>query len=187
MREYLKKAIPRAPESDEAVRAVVTEILDAVRREGDAAVRRYSEKLDRWSPASFRLSPGEIERGVAAVSPEDRARIDYSRDQIAAFARRQRASITEFEVELQDGVRLGQRLIPVDSVGAYVPGGRYPLVASALMSITTAKVAGVRRVIACSPPSSPGTANAGGGIYPATLYAMLSRVCPRAPRGPDPK
>jgi sulfopropanediol 3-dehydrogenase len=174
MREYLKKAVPRAPESVEAVRAVVAEILDAVRREGDAAVRRYSEKLDRWSPAAFRLSPGEIERGVAAVSPEDRARIDYSRDQIAAFARRQRASITEFEVELQDGVRLGQRLIPVDSVGAYVPGGRYPLLASALMSITTAKVAGVRRVIACSPPSPPGTTNAGGGIYPATLHAMVS-------------
>ena len=75
MREYLKKALPRAPESAEAVRAVVAEILDAVRREGDAAVRRYSEKLDRWSPAAFCLSPGEIERGMAAMSQEDRARI----------------------------------------------------------------------------------------------------------------
>jgi sulfopropanediol 3-dehydrogenase len=100
--------------------------------------------------------------------------IDYCRDQIAAFARRQRTSLTEFEVELQDGVRLGQKLIPVATVGAYVPGGRYPLVASALMSITTAKVAGVGRVIACSPPSPLSAANPGGGIYPATLYAMVA-------------
>jgi sulfopropanediol 3-dehydrogenase len=168
MREYLKKATPRTPESDEAVRRTVEEILGAVRAEGDAAVRRYSEKLDRWSPPAFRLSAADIERSIAGVSTDDRAKIDYCREQIAAFARRQRASLSEFEVELQPGVRLGQRLIPVDSVGAYVPGGRYPLVASALMSITTARVAGVRRVIACSPPSP------GGSIYPATLYAMVA-------------
>jgi sulfopropanediol 3-dehydrogenase len=168
MREYLKKAVARSPESDEAVRRTVEEILGAVRAEGDPAVRRYSETLDRWSPPSFRLSAADIERSVAGVSADDRAKIDYCREQIAAFARRQRASLTEFEVELQPGVRLGQRLIPVDSVGAYVPGGRYPLVASALMSITTAKVAGVRRVIACSPPSP------GASIYPATLYAMVA-------------
>ena len=174
MREYLKKAVARPAESDEAVRAVVAEILGAVRQEGDAAVRRYSEKLDRWSPASFKLSAAEIEAAVAGVGAEDRAMIDYCRDQIAAFARRQRASLTEFEVELQDGVRLGQKLIPVATVGAYVPGGRYPLVASALMSITTAKIAGVGRVIACSPPSPVSAANPGGGIYPATLYAMVA-------------
>jgi sulfopropanediol 3-dehydrogenase len=174
MREYLKKAVPRPPESDAAVKSVVTEILNAVRAEGDAAVRRYSEKLDRWSPKSFKLSPEEIDAAVALLSADDRATIDYCRDQIAAFARRQRASIAEFEVELQDGVRLGQRLIPVASVGAYVPGGRYPLVASALMSITTAKVAGVGRVVACSPPSPVSAANPHGGIYPATLYAMLA-------------
>jgi sulfopropanediol 3-dehydrogenase len=174
MLEYLKKAVARPAESDEAVRAVVDEILGAVRREGDAAVRRYSEKLDRWSPVSFKLSAGEIKTAVAGVGADDRAMIDYCRDQIAAFARRQRASLTEFEVELQDGVRLGQKLIPVATVGAYVPGGRYPLVASALMSITTAKVAGVGRVIACSPPSPVSAANPGGGIYPATLYAMVA-------------
>ena len=168
MREYLKRAVARTPESDEAVRRTVEEILGAVRAEGDAGVRRYSEKLDRWSPPSFRLSAADIERSIAGVSADDRAKIDYSREQIAAFARRQRASLSEFEVELQPGVRLGQRLIPVDSVGAYVPGGRYPLVASALMSITTAKVAGVRRVVACSPPSGS------GAIYPATLYAMVA-------------
>ena len=174
MLEYLKKAVARPAESDEAVRAVVGEILGAVRQEGDAAVRRYSEKLDRWSPVSFKLSAAEIEAAIAGIGADDRAMIDYCRDQIAAFARRQRASLTEFEVELQDGVRLGQKLIPVATVGAYVPGGRYPLVASALMSITTAKVAGVGRVMACSPPSPVSAANPGGGIYPATLYAMIA-------------
>ena len=173
MLEYLKKAVLRPAESDEAVRAVVAEILGAVRREGDVAVRRYSEKLDRWSPVSFKLSAAEIEAAIAGIGADDRAMIDYCRDQIAAFARRQRASLTEFEVELQDGVRLGQKLIPVATVGAYVPGGRYPLVASALMSITTAKVAGVGRVMACSPPSPVSAHNPGGGIYPATLYAMV--------------
>jgi len=174
MREYLKKAAPKPPESDEAVRRTVAEIIAAVRQEGDAAVRRYSEKLDHWSPASFKLSPVQIERAMARVSAEDGKTIEYCRDQIAAFARRQRESIGEFEVEQQDGVILGQRLIPVDSVGAYVPGGRYPLVASALMSIATAKVAGVRRVIACSPPSPVGGAGEERGIYPATLYAMIA-------------
>ncbi len=174
MREYLKKGVPRAPESDAAVRAVVAEILEAVRQEGDAAVRRYSEKLDRWSPASFKLSAADIEAAVAILSADDRGKIDYCRDQIAAFARHQRASLSEFEVELQEGVRLGQRLIPVATAGAYVPGGRYPLVASALMSVTTAKAAGVGRVIACSPPSPVGAANPRGGIYPATLYAMVA-------------
>src|SRR5262245_46052418 len=174
MREYVKKATPRAPDSDEAVRAVVAEIIGAVQREGDAAVRRYSERLDHWSPARFQLSPAEIERAVDRVSADDRKAIDYCRDQIAAFARRQRESLSEFEVEQQDGVILGQRLIAVDSVGAYVPGGRYPLVASALMSITTAKIAGVRRVIACSPPSPTGSQQGERGIYPATLYAMIA-------------
>ena len=126
MLEYLKKAVARPAESDEAVRAVVGEILGAVRQEGDAAVRRYSEKLDRWSPFSFKLTAAELEAAIAGVGADDRAMIDYCRDQIAAFARRQRASLTEFEVELQDGVRLGQKLIPVATVGAYVPAGGIP-------------------------------------------------------------
>lgn len=172
MREYLKKAEPRAAASDAQVQTVVAEILGAVREEGDAAVRRYSERLDRWAPPSFRLSPADIEATIAAVSAEDRRQIDYCHRQIAAFAERQKASLHEFSVELQDGIELGQRLIPVASVGAYVPGGRYPLVASALMSITTARAAGVGRVIACSPPSPAGAANPRRGIYPATLYAM---------------
>jgi len=172
MREYLKKAVPRPPEDDAAVRQTVSEILTAVRDRGDKAVREWSERLDRWSPPAFRLSQADIESAIARVSVEDRRVIDYCRDQIAAFARRQRESLREFDVELQPGIRLGQRLIPVQSVGAYVPGGRYPLVASALMSIVTAKVAGVDRIVACSPPTPPDTTPR--GIYPATLYAMFA-------------
>jgi sulfopropanediol 3-dehydrogenase len=172
--DYLKKAAPRAPESDEAVRRTVSEIRDDVRAHGDAAVRAWSERLDRWSPPAFRLSPEAIDRAVKLVSNDDRAKIDYSRAQITAFAERQRASLTAFEAEIAPGVRCGQRLIPVDAVGAYVPGGRYPLVASALMSIATARAAGVRRIVACSPPSPTGAANGAGGIYPATLYAMVA-------------
>jgi sulfopropanediol 3-dehydrogenase len=173
MREYLKKAAPRPAGRDEDVRRTVSDILRAVRQRGDAAVREYSEKLDTWSPASFRLSAAEIEAGVTRLSADDRAVIDYCRSQVAAFAARQRAELTEFEVELQPGVRLGQKLIPVGSVGAYVPGGLYPLVASALMSITTAKAAGVSRVIACSPPTPAGRPGP-RSIYPATLYAMVA-------------
>jgi sulfopropanediol 3-dehydrogenase len=172
MREFLKKAVPRAAEDDEMVRRTVAEILRAVRERGEAAVREHSARLDRWSPASFRLSAAEIEAGVARVSADDRRLIDYCRDQIAAFATHQRRTLSELEVELQPGVRLGHRLIPVASVGAYVPGGRYPLVASALMSIATAKVAGVGRVVACSPPTPAGEEPR--SIYPATLYAMVA-------------
>src|SRR2546421_4609778 len=123
MREYLKKAVPRPPEDDAAVRQTVSDILDAVRDRGDKAVREWSERLDRWAPPAFRLSQSEIESAIARVSIDDRRVIDYCRDQIAAFARRQRESLREFDVELQPGVHLGQRLIPVQSVGAYVPGG----------------------------------------------------------------
>ena len=172
MREYLKKAVPRPPEDDEAVRRTVAEMLTSIRERGDAAVREHSERLDRWAPRAFRLSPGEIDEQIAALSADDRRTIDLCRDQIAAFARAQRARLADFDVQLSPGVTLGQKLIPVQSVGAYVPGGRYPLVASALMSVVTAKVAGVPRVVACSPPTPPD--RGARGIYPATLYAMTA-------------
>ena len=104
MRDYLKKAVPRAPEDDVVVRQIVSDILKAVRERGDKAVHEYSEKLDRWSPPTFRLSRGEIESAIARVSLDDRRVIDYCRDQVAAFARRQRESLREFDVELQPGV-----------------------------------------------------------------------------------
>src|SRR2546422_4647100 len=112
MREYLKKAVPRPPEDDAAVRQTVSEILGAVRERGDKAVREWSERLDRGAPPAFRPSQSEIETAIGRVSVEDRRVIDYCRDQIAAFARRQRESLPEVDVELQPGGHPRPRLNP---------------------------------------------------------------------------
>jgi sulfopropanediol 3-dehydrogenase len=134
------------------VEGVVTEIIDAVRARGDEALREYSARLDSWEPESFRLSADERERLVASVPDDVIEDTRFCQNQVRRFAEAQRATVTDFEVETLPGVRLGQRNIPVNSVGAYVPGGRYPMVASAHMSVITAKVAGVPRVVACTPP-----------------------------------
>ena len=147
------------------VRDVVSEIIAAIRQDGDAALRRYSEQLDGWSPESFRLSDREIEDCVAQVPQQTIEDIRFCQDQVRAFARAQRDSMHDFEIETIPGVRLGQRLIPINNAGAYVPGGRYPMVASAHMSIVTAKVAGVGRVAACTPPLN-------GSPPAATVTAM---------------
>jgi sulfopropanediol 3-dehydrogenase len=152
--EYLKRAA--APLStaagDPDVAKVVSEVIADVRERGDVAVRQYSEKFDRWSPPDFRLSPDEIERIVDKVDPRVLDDIRTVQRNVRDFAGHQRDSLTDFEVEAQPGVFLGQRSIPVGSVGAYVPGGRYPLVASAHMTVATATVAGVENIIACTPP-----------------------------------
>lgn len=150
--------------SDE-VSAAVAEIIAGVRTRGDEAVREYSERFDRWSPEQFRLTPDQVERIVAGVPAGVQEDIRAAQANIAAFARAQRESLRDFEVETMPGVFLGQRNIPVSSVGAYIPGGRYPLVASAHMTILTAKVAGVGRVIACTPPIR-------GEVPAATIAAM---------------
>jgi sulfopropanediol 3-dehydrogenase len=143
----------------------VGQVIEDIRREGDAAVRRYSERFDGWSPASFRLAPDEVSDIVATVPSQVIDDIRFVQDQVRRFAEHQLASMSEFEVETLPGVRLGQRHIPVRAVGAYVPGGRYPLVASAHMTIVTANVAGVDRVAACTPPI-------GGQVPAATIAAM---------------
>ncbi len=147
------------------VAAVVSDVIDDIRRNGDEAVRRYSEKFDSWSPPSFRLDEEQIEAIVAGADDQVIADIRFVQDQVRSFARHQRASMTDLEVETLPGVRLGQRHVPVTSSGAYVPGGRYPLTASAHMTIVTAKVAGVERVVACTPPIR-------GEIPAATIAAM---------------
>jgi sulfopropanediol 3-dehydrogenase len=134
------------------VRATVTGILDNVKARGDDAVRELSQKFDRWSPASFRLSAGEIEACLAALGPEVLDDIRFAQAQIRGFAEVQKAALKDVEVETLPGVILGHKSIPVQAVGCYVPGGQYPMVASAHMSVVTAKVAGVPRVIACAPP-----------------------------------
>ncbi|WP_433136218.1 histidinol dehydrogenase [Actinomadura nitritigenes] len=163
----LKKPMPKeqVAQNLEEVGDRVKAIIADVRDRGDAAVRDYSERFDRWSPASFRLSPEEIERIVAGVPRQVLDDIAFVQDQVRGFAQRQRDSMTEFEAETLPGVRLGQRHIPVAAAGAYVPGGRFPLTASAHMTVVTAKVAGVPRVSACTPPIR-------GEIPAATVAAM---------------
>jgi sulfopropanediol 3-dehydrogenase len=142
----------RQGQDDDAVASVVDEIISAVAAEGDAAVRRYSARLDRWEPQSFRLDDDDIAASLDRVPAQVLDDMAFGQEQVRTFARAQRATLTDLEVETLPGVRLGHRHIPIERVGAYVPGGRYPMVASAHMSIVTAKVAGVERVAACTPP-----------------------------------
>ncbi|MFG2924920.1 histidinol dehydrogenase [Streptomyces sp. NPDC048305] len=167
MPRFPKSPVPRSQVT--AARADVTDrvrtILDDIREHGDEAVRRYSEKFDNWSPESFRLSPEEIERIVAGVPRQTLDDIRFVQKQVRTFAQAQRDSMLDVEIETLPGVRLGHRHVPVSAAGAYVPGGRYPLTASAHMTIVTAKVAGVPRVAACTPPIR-------GEIPAATVAAM---------------
>jgi sulfopropanediol 3-dehydrogenase len=136
----------------DTVKQVVATIVKDVRDRGDAAVREFSERFDSWSPEAFRLDDVQIEGIVATVPQQVIDDIQFAQEQVRRFAEHQLASMTQFEVETMPGVVLGQRHIPVSSAGAYVPGGRFPLLASAHMTILTAKVAGVARVAACTPP-----------------------------------
>lgn len=150
---------------DADVAARVSTIIADVRERGDAAVREYSERFDGWSPESFRLTAEEVDRIVAEVPDQTLEDIRFVQDQVRGFARHQRDSMRDVEVETLPGVHLGQRHVPVAAAGSYVPGGRYPLTASAHMTIVTAKVAGVPRVAACTPPIR-------GEIPAATVAAM---------------
>ena len=144
---------------------VVAGVIADVRDRGDVAVRDYSEKFDKWSPPSFRLDPSQIDEIVAGVPRQVIDDIVTAQANVRAFAQHQRESLHDFEVETMPGVFLGQRNLPISAAGAYVPGGRYPLVASAHMTVVTAKVAGVGRVVACTPPIR-------GEIPAATVAAM---------------
>lgn len=150
---------------DPTVGEVVGRVIAEVERRGDAAVREFSAQFDHWSPEQFQLSPSRIQQIVASVPEQTIADIVWVQGQVRSFAEAQRNSLADFEVETLPGVRLGQRHIPVAASGAYVPGGRYPLLASAHMTIVTAKVAGVGRVAACTPPIR-------GEVPAATVAAM---------------
>ena len=154
MIRYLKngKNADDAASEDAQVRATVEALLADIGRRGDAAAREYSAKFDRWSPPSFRLSPDEIRACYAQLPSQAVEDIRFAQAQVRRFAEVQRAALRDVEVETLPGVVLGHKNIPVQSVGCYVPGGKYPLVASAHMSVVTAKVAGVPRVIATAPP-----------------------------------
>ncbi|WP_349307515.1 histidinol dehydrogenase [Rhodococcus sp. IEGM 1305] len=149
----MKSALSVAtPTGDPAVAETVTAVIADIRERGDAAVREYSEKFDKWTPESFKLSDTQIEEIVARVPAEVINDIKTVQQNVRVFAQHQRDSLTDFEVETTPGVHLGQRNLPVSAAGAYAPGGRYPLVASAHMTTVTAKVAGVPHITACTPP-----------------------------------
>jgi len=152
--------------ADRQVRQTVEAILDDIMQRGDTAVRELSAKFDRWEPQQFRLSATEIQGLIDSLPAQVIEDIRFAQAQIRHFAQVQRDALRDVEVETLPGVRLGHRNIPVASVGCYVPGGRYPMVASAHMSVLTAKVAGVRRVAACTPPLN--------GVAPAATVAAMA-------------
>jgi len=167
MAKYLKRGKPQSERDldDTKVRKVVEGLLREIEERGDAAVRELSARFDDWSPESFLLSEQEIERAIAKVSKRDLDDIRFAQTQVRCFAEHQKAALRDIEVETLPGVVLGHRNIPVNSVGCYVPGGKYPMVASAHMSVVTARVAGVKRIIASAPPFE-------GGAHPAIVAAM---------------
>lgn len=169
MPAYLKQGWPERNQRSPEVVQTVSQILSHVEREGLPAIRHYSAEFDGWSPDSFVVSDAEIEKAAANIDESLAGHIEFARDQVATFARHQRATLTDLAVETHPGVVLGHRHIPVGAVGAYSPGGRYPLIASSIMTVTVPKVAGVDRVVAVAPPRDA------EGMYRPQLYTM--RLC----------
>jgi sulfopropanediol 3-dehydrogenase len=153
-------------EADAETAAAVTGMLIELERDKMDAVRRFSRKFDDWDPVRFRLSDAEIEEAISRVPDQGIRDTDYCQANVRRFAEEQLKTLLPLEVEIRRGVILGHRHIPVNSVGSYIPGGRYPMFGSAQMSIIPARVAGVRRVVACTPPVK------GQGYYPATINAI---------------
>ncbi len=165
--EYLKrgKSEGERAEDDAKTRAIVEATLKDIEARGDAAVRELSEEFDNYTPAAFRLSQDEIDALIGELSDRELADIRFAQEQVRNFAQAQRDTMLDLEVETLPGVILGHKNIPVQSVGCYVPGGKFPMVASAHMSVATASVAGVPRIIACTPPWQ-------GKPNPAVIAAM---------------
>ena len=154
MVRYLKEGISQEEkdDADAQVRVIVEKILDDIKARGDNALKDYSEQFDKWRPDEFRLSRAEIDECYNQVTEQNIEDITFAQKQVRGFAEIQKAALVDVEKETLPGVILGHKNIPVNSVGCYVPGGKYPMVASAHMSVVTAKVAGVKRIIAWAPP-----------------------------------
>ena len=167
MATYIKKGIEAGEiaQADAKVRATVEGILSDIETRGDPAIRELSRKFDNWDPQTFRLSDAEIEAAISKVPKGDLDDIRFAQSQVRSFAEKQKACLEDLEVETMPGVVLGHRNVPVNSVGCYVPGGKYPMVASAHMSVVTTKVAGVKRILTSAPPHD-------GGPHPAIVAAM---------------
>lgn len=166
MPTYLKRAAAATPQRSAEVETTVRAMLTDIAENRDAAVKRYARQLDGWEKDDFRVSDDEIRRVERQLPETFKEDFAYCHRQITSFARRQLDSMQGFEMEPEPGIVLGQKLLPVGSVGCYIPGGKYPLISAAIMSIGTARAAGVDLVISCAPPRQ------GHGIFPHTLYAM---------------
>ncbi len=164
--KIVKNGGHRLFEEDRETARIVSDMLRELERDGMDAVRRYSSKFDDWNPESFELSEKQISDAISTLPKQVIDDTDYCQDNVRAFARAQLATMQPLEVEIRPGVTLGHKHIPVNAVGSYIPGGRYPMFGSAQMSIIPARVAGVRTVLACTPPVK------GEGYYPATINAM---------------
>ena len=164
---YIKEGmgVEEMEQISDDVQEKVKGLLADVKKRGDEAVRELSDKFDNYTPESFLLSQEDIDEAMSQVSEEELNAIKFSLEQVRTFAQAQRNSIKDIEVETRPGVTLGHKNIPMNAVGCYIPGGRYPMIASAIMSIATAKAAGVKRVVACTPPKD-------GKPYPATVATM---------------
>lgn len=166
MRTYIKRAPDKAPSSRTEVEDTVRRMLAEIRDGGDAAVRRFARTLDRWEQDNFRVSNDQIHAVTKRLPETFKEDFALCMANVQDFAKRQRDSMQEFEAEISPGITLGQKLIPVSSVGCYIPGGKYPLVSAGIMSVGTARVAGVTKIIGCAPPRGP------EGIFPPTLYGL---------------
>ena len=166
MAEYIKKAPPKKAQDMTAVEETARRMLADIKENGDAAVRRYAVDLDKWQGGEFRVTGDQIAAAEASLPETFKEDFEFCHRQITQFAGRQLETLTEFECETEPGILLGQKQIPVTNVGCYIPGGKYPLVAAASMSVGVARAAGVEHIIACAPPRD------GKEMYAPTLYAL---------------
>jgi sulfopropanediol 3-dehydrogenase len=166
MVRYLKQAEPQSRQDNRDLVERVREMIADIEQNGDEAVRKYAAKLDGWEKPDFRVPQSEIDAAKKSLSETFKEDFAFCKKQVTDFAKRQRDSLSEFEGEFGDGITLGQKVIPIDTVGCYIPGGKYPLISAAIMSVATARTAGVNHIIGAAPPRE------GKGIFPPTLYAL---------------
>ena len=168
MRTYIKKAQPPAPQDKTKLEETVRNMLADIALNRDDAIRRYAKRFDQWDNPEFRVSPDQIKKAERELPETFKADFKYALKQVTSFAKKQLETLQNFETEIEPGIVLGQKMIPISRVGCYVPGGKFPLVASAIMSVGTAKAAGVDHITACAPPRDA------TGMYPYTLYALAT-------------
>lgn len=164
--EIIKKAQTVTAEDVKKVQDAVSEIIQKVKTEGDKALRHYEALFDNFEPTQFRITPEEAAAAEAKLPEEIKEELNFAIEKVGAFAKLQKGCLTEFEKEVYPGMQMGHRIVPVDACGCYVPAGRYPCLTAAVMSVMPAKVAGVKRIVVCSPPGNE------GGINPGIMYTL---------------